>query len=79
MDPRPGTSRQSTPVSNPSSNHSRQASLDLPGTSRNGSISSLGRVPSRQPSLADLRQISRPVSYESLSSRLANTAGSVCE
>ena len=73
MDPRPSTSRQSTP----SSTHSRQASLDLSGASRNGSVTSLGRVPSRQPSLADLRQVSRPVSYESLSSRLASTAGQV--
>ena len=80
VDPRPTTSRQTTP----STNLSRQASLDLSGSqnSRNGSLSSLARVPSTlpsaqpstQPSLSDLRQVSRPVSYESLSSRLAHAA-----
>ncbi|WAR20344.1 KCTD3-like protein [Mya arenaria] len=57
--------------------HTRQTSVDLSALARGGSQSSITRTPSthslsRLTLSADARSISRPVPYETLSSRLAN-------
>lgn len=75
-DSRPGTSQDDSHC------HVRQASVDISALQRRGSCISIPRSPSthslsRLSTAADVKTISRPVAYESLSNRLANTQSGI--